>query len=158
MKDDILGNEVEVYQSTYHEDFRGDIWTNWRDDKHPKFRWRRDKFSTSNKGVLRGLHGDTKSWKLVSCVYGEIYFVIVNPDKTKWDWTILSNKNKKQVLIPPKYSNGHYVLSDKCVFHYKYAYPGDYPDIDEQFVVKWNDENLNIDWPSNRPILFGRDR
>ena len=119
MKGDILGNEVEVYQSTYHEDFRGDIWTNWRDDKHPKFRWRRDKFSTSNKGVLRGLHGDTKSWKLVSCVYGEIYFVIVNPDKTEWDWTVLSNKNKKQVLIPPKYSNGHYVLSDKCVFHYK---------------------------------------
>ena len=120
MKDDILGNEVKVYQSTYHEDFRGYIWTSWRDDKHTSLDlqkklllWRRDKFSTSNKGVLRGLHGDTKSWKLVSCVYGEIYFVIVNPDKTKWDWTILSNKNKKQVLIPPKYSNGHYMLSDK---------------------------------------------
>jgi len=159
MKSDILGKDgVVVYQSTYHEDFRGDIWTNWRDDKHRFLSWRRDKFSTSNRGVLRGLHGDNKSYKLISCVYGEVYFVIVNPDKTKWDCTILSNKNKKQILIPPNYSNGHYVLSHKCVFHYKYAYPGKYPDVNEQFVVKWNDENLNIDWPTNQPILFGRDR
>tara|TARA_R100000315_G_scaffold32550_1_gene13189 strand:+ start:233 stop:697 length:465 start_codon:yes stop_codon:yes gene_type:complete len=154
----MLNDTVQVWQPDFHEDFRGDIWTSWDNKEYPDLDWRRDKFSTSNRGVLRGLHGDSKSWKLVSCIYGEVYWVIVNPEKTDWDWTILSNKNKKQVLIPPTYANGHYVLSHKCVFHYKYAYPGDYSDVDEQFTIKWNDSDLNIDWPSNTPILYGRDR
>ena len=154
----MLNDTVKVFQPNHHEDFRGDIWTSWDDKEYPKLDWRRDKFSTSRRGVLRGLHGDSKSWKLVSCIYGEVYWVIINPEKTDWDWTILSNKNKKQVLIPPTYANGHYVLSHKCVFHYKYAYSGDYFDVDEQFTIKWNDSDLNIDWPSNTPILYSRDR
>ena len=114
----MIGTEVKVYQPDFHEDFRGDIWTNWDRDEYGDDReWRLDKFSTSSRGVLRGLHGDQKSHKLVSCVYGEVYLVIVNPEKTKWDWIILSNRNKKQVLIPPTYANGLYVLSHKCVFH-----------------------------------------
>tara|TARA_R100000995_G_C3483642_1_gene125653 strand:- start:1206 stop:1682 length:477 start_codon:yes stop_codon:yes gene_type:complete len=154
----ILDDNVKVYQPNHHEDFRGDIWTSWEDtDMYPKLNWRRDKFSTSSRNVLRGLHGDVKSHKLISCVYGEVYFVVVNPNKTKWDWTILSNKNKKQVLVPPKYCNGMYVLSHKCVLHYKYSYSGEYYDVDKQFVVKWDDVNLNIEWPSNNPILYGRD-
>ena len=155
----MIGTEVKVYQPDFHEDFRGDIWTNWDRDEYDDDReWRLDKFSTSSRGVLRGLHGDQKSHKLVSCVYGEVYLVIVNPEKTKWDWIILSNRNKKQVLIPPTYANGHYVLSHKCVFHYKYSFEGTYPDVGNQFVVKWNDPNLNIEWPSDNPIVYDRDR
>ena len=104
------------------------------------------------------MHGDQKSHKLVSCVYGEVYLVVVNPEKTKWDWIILSNRNKKQVLIPPTYANGHYVLSHKCVFHYKYSFEGTYPDVGNQFVVKWNDPSLNIEWSSDNPIVYDRDR
>ena len=40
-----------------------------------------DKFSISKKNVLRGLHCDFKSWKLVTCVYGKIFFVIVDMRK-----------------------------------------------------------------------------
>ena len=95
----MIGTEIKVYQPDFHEDFRGDIWTNWNKDEYGDDReWRLDKFSTSSRGVLRGLHGDQKSHKLVTCVYGEVYLVIVNPEKTKWDWIILSNKNKKQVF------------------------------------------------------------
>ena len=155
----MIGTEVKVYQPDFHEDFRGDIWTNWDRDEYGGDReWRLDKFSTSSRGVLRGLHGDQKSHKLVSCVYGEVYLVVVNPEKTKWDWIILSNRNKKQVLIPPTYANGHYVLSHKCVFHYKYSFEGTYPDVGNQFVIKWNDPNLKIEWPSDNPIVYDRDR
>ena len=28
--------------------------------------------------VLRGLHGDIKSWKLVTCVFGEVFQVVVD--------------------------------------------------------------------------------
>ena len=40
-----------------------------------------DKFSLSKKNVLRGLHGDRKTWKLVSCTYGKLFLVIVNFNK-----------------------------------------------------------------------------
>ena len=30
------------------------------------------------KNTLRGLHGDKKTWKLVSCVFGRVFFVVVN--------------------------------------------------------------------------------
>ena len=77
----MIGTDVKVYQPDFHEDFRGDIWTNWDEREWIEYDWRLDKFSTSSRGVLRGLHGDQKSHKLVSCVYGEVYLVIVNPER-----------------------------------------------------------------------------
>ena len=149
--------EVKVFEPKPFHDYRGEMWTFWEsiyDTPKEKI----SKFTRSRKDVLRGLHGDDDSWKLMSCVYGEVYFVVVNPEKTHWDWTILSNKNKKQVLVPPKYTNGIYVLSDECVLHYKYSYPNEYQDIEKQYVVKWDDKDLNIHWPIEEPILQQRDR
>lgn len=37
-----------------------------------------DSISTSTRNVLRGLHGDTKTWKLIQCLYGSVHFVIVD--------------------------------------------------------------------------------
>ena len=60
--------------------------------------FRHDKFSLSRKNVLRGLHGDNKTWKLVTCVYGEIHQVVVDlretsPTYMKWEKFII-NKNR----------------------------------------------------------------
>ena len=81
-----------------------------------------------------------------------------SPTYKDWDWFVLSAENRKQVLVPPGCGNGHFVLSDDCTFHYKMAYDGDYVDIDDQFVIKWDDEMWAFEWPHNNPILFGRDR
>ena len=40
----------------------------------------------------------------------------------------------------------------------KDMYTGDYPDVDSQFTIKWNDSRFNIDWPIIDPILQPRDR
>jgi len=56
------------------------------------------------------------------------------------------------------FGNGFLVLSHHSVFHYKWAYPGEYPDVKDQFTLKWNDPNINIDWPINNPILQKRDK
>ena len=37
-----------------------------------------DKFTLSKKNVLRGFHGDKKSWRLITCVKGSILSVIVD--------------------------------------------------------------------------------
>ena len=54
--------------------------------------------------------------------------------------------------------NAYYVSSDNAVYHYKLAYDGDYIDADQQFSVKWNDERINVAWPTKEPILSERDK
>ena len=117
----------------------------------------------SKKNVLRGLHGDNKTWKLVSCPYGKFLLVVVNCDKEsrnylKWKSWTLSQENGIQILIPPNYANGHLCLSDTCLFHYKLSYKGSYLDANQQFSMRWNDPKLNINWKIKKPILSSRDK
>jgi dTDP-4-dehydrorhamnose 3,5-epimerase len=73
----------------------------------------------------------------------------------QWESFVLSDNNKKQVLIPPNHANGHLILSKKAIFQYKqseYYSPG------EQFTIKYNDPEYNIWWPINNPILSKRDQ
>jgi dTDP-4-dehydrorhamnose 3,5-epimerase len=118
-----------------------------------------DDISVSKKDVLRGIHGDNETWKLISCLYGEFYLVVVNCDKNsnnfgKWQSFTLSDANNLQVLVPPKFGNGHLVLSDKTIFHYKQT---TYYNPKKQFTYKWDDPRLNISWPIKNPILSQRD-
>jgi dTDP-4-dehydrorhamnose 3,5-epimerase len=48
-------------------------------------------------------------------------------------------------------------MSDTAVVNYKWAYPGAYPDVEDQFTLKWNDPELDIYWPVFNPILSERD-
>ena len=45
--------------------------------------------STSRKNVLRGLHGDTTTTKLISCLYGKIFLMVVNNDKNSDQYMIV---------------------------------------------------------------------
>jgi len=155
-------NGVIVKEPDVFTDYRGDYWTTWvKEDYDLDFN--HDKVSTSGHGVLRGIHGDNKSWKLVTCLYGSIYFVIVDNRPTSdtymlWESMILNDNKRKQVLIPPGVGNGFFVLSDHCVFQYKWSYEGEYPDVEDQFSIKWNDPKVGIDWPTDNPILSKRDK
>jgi len=118
-----------------------------------------DDISTSSKHVLRGIHGDQKTWKLVSCLYGKFYLVVVNCDEeskdfAKWESFLRSDRNNLQVLIPPKHGNGHVVLSDHAIFHYKQT---SYYDRASQFTYSWNDPRFNIWWPIKNPLVSQRD-
>jgi dTDP-4-dehydrorhamnose 3,5-epimerase len=119
-----------------------------------------DDISTSRQHVLRGIHGDEETWKLISCLHGTFYLVVVNNDPNsvqfkKWQAFTLSDRNRHQVLIPPKFGNGHLVLSEIAIFHYKqtteYNRAG-------QFTIRWNDPEYEIWWPPVQPILSMRDQ
>ena len=69
--------EIKVLKSSIFKDHRGYLWTSW-ENKKIKLHFNHDKFSISKKNTLRGLHGDKKTWKLVSCVFGRVFFVVVN--------------------------------------------------------------------------------
>ena len=156
--------EVKIYQPDIHTDFRGDLLTLWnRDTFEPKLDFKHNKISTSRQHVLRGMHGDNKSWKLTTCLYGEMYFVVVDarPESEnylKWDSIILDNKSRKLILTPPQFAIGFLVLSDQALLNYMWAYEGEYADVDNQFTIKWNDPKVNIDWPIENPLLSLRDK
>jgi len=156
--------DVKVYEPDVYKDYRGDLWTLWKEDEFtPQLNFNHDKVSTSRKNVLRGIHGDKKSHKLITCLQGELYFVVVDnrpdsPTYLEWDWMILDDRSRKQVLLPPGVGNGFLVLSESSIFHYKWCYEGKYPDVDDQFTIKWNDKSINIDWPIDNPILQKRDK
>jgi len=154
--------EVKTYQPDSFEDYRGELYTLYKQEDF-NLVFNHDKVSISRKNVLRGLHGDDKSWKLISCLAGEVYLVVVDyrpesPNYLKWDSIILTCKNKKSILIPPRFANGHLVLSNKATFFYKWSYLGEYPDVKDQFTLKWDDPNIGIDWPILNPIMSKRDK
>lgn len=118
-----------------------------------------DDYSWSTKHVLRGLHGDEKTWKLVSCPFGKYYLVVIDLDESsstygKWESFVVSDNNKHQVLIPPNHANGHLILSEKAIFNYKQS---EYYSSKGQFTVKYDDPKYGIWWPIKKPILSRRD-
>ena len=128
---------VQIIEPDAFTDHRGDLWTIWKEGDY-NLKFNHDKVSTSKKNVLRGIHGDNKSWKLVTCLYGKIYLVVLNTVSKKWGSIVLSDDNKKMILIPPTYGNGHCVISDHAVFMYKWSYEGKYSDVEDQFSISWN--------------------
>ena len=158
---------VYILKPSISEDARGNIWTSFLKDEVEKLlpgdlHFKHDKFSTSKHNVLRGIHGDIKSWKLVTCVHGEIQQVVVDcrkdsPTYKQWQDFIINQDNQQLILIPPNMGNAYYVNSENAVYHYKLAYYGDYIDADEQFSLSWNDDSIGIKWMSDNPVLSNRD-
>jgi len=158
-----LDGVLLITPPTIFKDFRGTYVELYNDELYKKAgiitKFVQDDISTSSLNVLRGLHGDAKTWKLVSCLYGEFYLMVVNwdelsPQYRQWEAFTLSDQNRKQVLIPPRFANGHLVLSEQTVFHYKQS---TYYDRPGQFTIMWNDPTLNLPWPVKNPILSKRD-
>ena len=110
-----------------------------------------DNQSRSTKGVLRGLHFQTKhtQGKLVRVTLGEVFDVAVDcrpNSKTfgKYVMVELSGENKLQFFIPRGFAHGFLVLSDEAIFTYKVDNP--YAPQAEA-SIRWNDETIGIKWP-----------
>lgn len=122
-----------------------------------------DNHSTSERGVLRGLHFQLPPMaqgKLVRVTQGEVFDVAVDVRKNsatfgKWVGMILSAENNKQLWIPEGFAHGFYVLSDSTEFLYKttaYYAP------EWERCIAWNDPDLAIEWPIEAdPILSSKD-
>ena len=117
-----------------------------------------DNQSKSKKGVLRGLHFQTKHLqaKLVRVVSGEVFDVAVDLRKGsktygKWTGVVLSGENKKMFMIPKGFAHGFVVLSETAEFTYKcdeFYHPED------EGGIMWNDPEINIKWPFEGEVLL----
>ncbi len=114
-----------------------------------------DNYSRSGKNVLRGLHYQIKQpqGKLVFVGSGCVFDVAVDlrqssPTFGHWVGVELSDKNHRQFWVPPGFAHGFVVLSNTADFLYKTT---DYYAPEYERSIRWNDPQLNIDWPLSEP-------
>ncbi|MBK5353098.1 dTDP-4-dehydrorhamnose 3,5-epimerase [Pseudomonas sp. TH41] len=122
-----------------------------------------DNHSSSQKGVLRGLHYQLEhtQGKLVRVTAGEVLDVAVDirrssPHFGKWAAVRLSAQNNRQLWIPEGFAHGFVVLSEFAEFLYKTT---DYYTPSAERCIRWNDPDLAIDWQLDEaPKLSAKDQ
>jgi dTDP-4-dehydrorhamnose 3,5-epimerase len=118
-----------------------------------------DDISVSKKNVLRGMHGDDRTWKLVTCLAGKTFFVVIDADRNSskfgaWQSFDLDDTARLRILVPPLHAIGYVALTDALIISYKQSAlyrPGG------QFTFRWDDPKFGIPWPVAQPILSIRD-
>ena len=119
----------------------------------------------SEKGVLRGLHFQTKApqAKLISCLEGRVFDVAVDLRRGsrtfgQWEGFYLSDEEHNSLYIPPGFAHGFLVMSQRA----RVSYQCDGPYLAEEDTgIIWNDADVNIDWPldlTDEVRLSPRDR
>ena len=167
----VVATEIEdlfIIEPQVFGDSRGWFMESWSQKKMEEtglfYNFVQDNHSFSAvKGTLRGLHfqkGSSSQAKLVRCVRGAVLDVAVDLRKNsktykKWVGCILSEENKKQFLIPRGFAHGFLTLTDNVEFVYK---ADNYYDPQADRNIIWNDEEINIDWGIENPILSEKDK
>jgi dTDP-4-dehydrorhamnose 3,5-epimerase len=144
---DHRGDYVELFDTDKYRDVCGGV------------EFVQDDVSVSHKHVLRGLHGDFHTTKLVSVVHGEGYALLADnrvdsPTYRRWQAFTLNDANRVQLLIPPGIGNSVVALTEPIVYWYKqntHFVPG------RQFTIGWDDPEWGFLWPITAPILSERD-
>ncbi len=113
-----------------------------------------DNQSFSQKGILRGLHGQANphaQGKLVRVIQGRVLDIAVDIRKDSATYgkhftAELSGDNHKQLWIPPGFLHGFVTLENDTIFTYKVT---NYYNKESEIGVIWNDPALAIGWGVN---------
>ena len=118
--------------------------------------------SKSKKNVLRGLHfqKNEPQGKYISVIKGKIFDVTVDLRKKSKTFgksfsIILSDKNCKSLYVPPGFAHGFCALAKENYVIYGCT---NYRDKNSESGIKYNDIDLNIKWPTKKPILSSKDK
>lgn len=150
-------------------DERGFFYESWNErvfaeNTGADVRFVQDNHSRSRRGVLRGLHYQVwqPQGKLVRVVRGEVFDVVVDlrrssPTLGRWIGIRLSERNYRQVWVPPGFAHGFLVVSEVAEFLYKTT---DYSASEHERSLLWNDPQVGVRWPLDgiEPLLSAKDR
>lgn len=145
-----FGDYRGYFMETYKE---SDFW-----EAGLEYRFVQDNQSSSRKGVLRGLHFQKThpQAKLVRVIKGAVFDVAVDLRREshtycKWVGVLLTEDNKRQLMIPRGFAHGFVVVSDYAEFAYKcdeFYHPED------EGGIIWNDPDIAIKWPDVGEIIL----
>jgi dTDP-4-dehydrorhamnose 3,5-epimerase len=155
---------LRLIERPVFQDPRGSFAEVWREEESlaaglPRFV--QDNVARSRRGVVRGLHfqNPRPQAKLVTVALGEIFDVAVDvrvgsPTFGRWAGFDLSETNGRQLFIPPGFAHAYQTVSDASVVIYKCS---DFYSPENEHTVRWNDDDIAIDWPIADAILSPRD-
>lgn len=152
---DVFRDERGYFMEYYNEKmFKQNVLEN--------FSFKQDNISLSKKNVLRGLHFQAPPFeqgKLIQVLKGKVMDVAVDVRKGSKTYgkhlkIELSGKNHKQLWIPPGFAHGFLTLEDDTLFSYKCT---NHYSKNHEMDLLWNDDNLNIDWGIENPVISEKD-
>jgi dTDP-4-dehydrorhamnose 3,5-epimerase len=155
VKTDVTG--VVVIQPHIYEDFRGTYKKTFHNETFAKLglpvEYTEVSDIISKKGVIRGLHYQTKfsQAKLLHVIRGRIFDVALDlrndsPTFGKHFEILLDSRDNEVVFIPAGFAHGFLSLDEDTIFSYEST---------GKFIpsscggILWNDSNLGINWPLN---------
>ncbi len=154
-----LFDDIALRDLAIHRDDRGDL-TELYQQRGDEPAFVQANFTRSRAGALRGLHYQLTrpQGKLVTVVRGTVFDVVVDIRRgsatfARWFGVLLSAQGRQQLWSPPGFAHGFVALEDAdVVYHLTAPYePAD------QRAIRWNDPQLAIAWPVERPLVSPRD-
>jgi dTDP-4-dehydrorhamnose 3,5-epimerase len=151
----VFGDQRGFFLETFNASRYNDILRN--------IQFVQDNFSSSNKGVLRGLHFQNPPYsqgKLVQVIAGSALDVAVDLRRNSETYgqqvkVLLSSEKRNQFWIPEGFAHGFLSLEDNTIFSYKCT---NYYNPQSEVTILWNDRNLKIDWQIDNPIISPKDK
>jgi dTDP-4-dehydrorhamnose 3,5-epimerase len=149
----VHGDERGFFLETYRADVLGEagIGLEFVQDNH----------SRSGRGIVRGMHFQPGQAKLVRCVRGAIFDVVVDirvgsPTFGRWEAFELNDTNHRQAFVPDGFAHGFCVLSDVADVTYKVS---SYYDATIEGGFRYDDPEVGIQWPTTLELsVSARDR
>jgi dTDP-4-dehydrorhamnose 3,5-epimerase len=122
-----------------------------------------DNISCSHKNVIRGLHFQRPPFsqgKLIQVLRGKVMDVIVDLRKDSRTYgehckIELSDTNHKKLWIPSGFAHGFLSLENNTLLSYKCS---EFYSMEHEMSLRWNDELLNINWETQKPIVSKKDQ
>lgn len=156
---------VLIIEPKVFGDQRGYFMESWQQQRYRDIGIQADfvqsNVSQSDYGVLRGLHfqNPNPQGKLVSVLVGEVYDVAVDirhgsPTYGQYVGVTLSADNHRQLYVPEGFAHGFCVTSERAIFSYMCT---NYYHADAEASIAWDDADIAIDWPIERPQLSEKD-
>lgn len=154
LTNDVFIDERGSFQELYHR------------DKYQKAgldtHFVQDNLSCSKKNVVRGMHfqWDAPLTKLMRVVRGRLLAVAVDiridsPTLGKHVSVELSTERAESLFVPFGFATGICALVDDVSFVYKYS---SFYNPKGESNIRFDDPELNIQWPTDAPILSPRDK
>ena len=144
---------ASVYNSPVFFDARGYFQELFTSNQMKQYEKGFDNFqvnlSKSNKGVIRGLHFNSRpTYKFVRCIDGEILDCVLSVNPAYKDYGSvqifqLSSLNSQILMVPPGHAHGFQVLSTTATVIYFVNQTFDFTD---DFGINALDQDLKIQW------------
>lgn len=142
-----------IFAPEVHGDARGFFLESFRADvlaqAGVELAFVQDNHSRSRYGIVRGMHFQPGQAKLVRCVRGAIFDVLVDirPGSAtfgQWEGHRLDDEDHAQLLVPDGFAHGFCVLTDVADVSYKVS---TYYDASTEGGFRFDDPAVGIEWP-----------